>query len=1296
MAKELHVSRSTLQSWLGGKTVPSPDRLRDFLAVMARSQSGNGPPPYSDAEWEAAVRAAKAEARSTQHGQISVNRRKADPGLRFIGLHRSAPDASASEVRLRANERAEMKAFARDSRPGAPSYLCWHADGPVGKTTLLAGYVRHKPPAGSDILTFFVSASHATGTRADFENEIAAQIDRFLGTQERSPAPKGTRAWNALFAQAAEKSRKHGRNLLLVVDGLDDDVAWSGDGAGRGPAGESGAGKSRARFQGEPEGPDRVARRSARESIAALLPSLPPPNMRVIVSLRRCAPLPCDVPEKRHPLRQSRHLRTLLPIAGVPRIRQPPPDAMALGEPVAGLLAVADGGLRITDLAELTGLSTDHLDRLVRGSTGRALVTEDPVLGTYALADSCLVRAVREDVGEAAVLRYTEELLLWSRRWHAAGWPDGTPPYPLAHQLRLLTGTAERVSYVLDLLRLRRLARTAGPDVPLAQLDAFEEEIGAAADVTSADRLATLTALHGARALLRQAHDTYVPDGAPALYVRLGEAERARGLARSAPTAVDRAVHLVDAAVELAYAEQPSVGLAHLNVDALVREAAEWLARDRERQGFPGAFREPEPYARLLCAAGTLTRLHGPRTARPIFRAVLQDPAAGTVAITKAAGELDAVTALCSRAETLSAGDLRARTAAVELYGALAKAAPYLGSYAGDRIEVVCEEVGTAEGLEAIDVLAAAASVLVALPAKRHRRAAEQLRQARARMHRAIEVLRDSDSPPGALSEADRAHLRRGLAGTLGRLADATVAMKAMGDYDGVRRQMEAVPEDQRVGILGDPLLERAQTILDAAENERARQADEAAQEAAEKAETKRKAKRRKADAERAMLHAARMAHSAHITWAPRPVRTAPENTGSSAPPRRRPQPHRRSTGLLRPGDGPYPDRSEQPLLPQLLEVDDHASAGRLLCGRELLEAVLRSRPAAQSVSTPCPPGDWTAELCQAMGAAGAPDEAEALVRHLPNPYDRVRHLAFLSLGCSLAGHEDPGASHARAAARLLPAGAAPDLTNAVAQALAHAGDEAAATAMVTGDTAQRLQALTAVAAGLVRHCPEAAARVAEPLVETLARRMGTGSPRVPLPELAALLLAFPDVRNPAPRLSYTLGRAVLRVAAPSLATPERSMAVLALLERLRCLPDEAVNIAESSVGRWRRARQPGSQPSAELALLAAVNGDTAAVWRHADEGCTPDDRAMALGTAAAYLAGAQVVPAADNGAHDRVIRTCLALARAADHDSPPAEETARDIALGLLRSDAWTRTIPLLPSLAPGALRNLGAMART
>ncbi|MEV0266354.1 hypothetical protein AB0I49_34105 [Streptomyces sp. NPDC050617] len=1196
-----------------------------------------------------------------------------------------------------------MNSFVRDSRAEAPSYLCWQADTPVGKTALLADYVSRRPPADADILTFFVSAAHGTDTRAEFEEEIVDQIDVFLGRQG-SPVPSNVRGWKTLFAEAAAKSARYGRKLLLVVDGLDDDVAWSGLAAEGRTSGTSGMPGSR----GDATEPKAVP---VRGSIAALLPSRPPPGMRVIVSLRRCVRFPDDLPPVRHPLRQSRYLRTLLPVAGVPLLRQPPPDAAVLGAPVAGLLAVAGGGLRTTDLAELTGLPVERLDRLAQGPAGRALVTEDAVSRTYALADPRLVREVREDLGAAGISRHTHELLTWSRRWRAAGWPDGTPPYPLGHQLRLLTDTAERAAYVLDLPRLRRLAATAGPDAAFAQLVAFEADVGGAAAASSdGDELATLVPLSAARTLLRQ-ETRDVPDGAASLFVRLGDAERARGLARSAPTTVARAVHLADVAVELAYA-----GRADPDAVAVVREAVEWLARDRAHQGFPGAFRDPESYARLLGAARTLAALNGSDAARPLLLAVLQDPAAGTEALVEAAGMLDpvrdadAVAVLRARAETLSAGGLRARAAAVDLWGALARAAPSLGPYAGDRIEAVCEELGDADGLGAVDVLATAASALIALPAKRHRRAAELTQMALARMRTAFEALRD----PVSLSEEDRAHLRRELAGTLARLAEAVADPGGMrGGLDAIRRLMETLPEGLRIGVLGDPLLERAQWTVEAAEDERERLESKAAAVADEKRRAERRGKdaeREAWDKERKEWEEKRKAEKEEERDSLREARTRrvkaqaaqaePEVARSAVPTRhkptpRRPAPHRRSAGLPSPSSSPSAD-------PLPLEADDQLGAGNLLRSRELLEAALRNRPATQlskPANTPPTTGDWTVDLCQAMGAAGESDEAEALAQNLPDTRDRARHLAALSLGCSLAGYGDSGTRYAQAAACALPDGAAPELANAVAQALAHTGDEPAASAMATGGSAaQRRQALTAVAAGLVRHCPEGAARVAGPLVEALVRRIeagGQGSPLAPLPELAALLLAFPDVRHPDPRLSDALHRAALHAAAPAMSWPTRSMAVLALLARLGCLPDEDAYVVASSIDRWRRALQPGEEPSAELALLAAVDGDPVSVWRHADAARTPDDRMTAFRFAATHLAGVRVALATDSGADDRALRTCLALARASGGGSLPDEPTARHITLGLLRSEGWTYTIPLLPTLAPGALGHLGAMAK-
>ncbi|MEW5355798.1 hypothetical protein [Streptomyces sp. 16-176A] len=1311
----LGIAPSTWRDWCDGVKVPSPARTEHFRSAVEKLRDASGSSRYAHAEWETALRAAQEEARAAQNSQGLAHRRDAGSGLRFLRPHRPALDAKV-EAQGRTDERTEMNSFVRDSRNEAPSYLCWHADAPVGKTVLLADYVSRRPPAEADILTFFVSAAHGTDTRAAFEREITDQIAALLGGGG-SPVPSNQREWRARFAEAAKKSACHGRKLLLVVDGLDDDVAWSGL-AAESATPSYGAGQ-----------------RPRRGSIAALLPARPPSNMRVIVSLRRWTRFPDDLPPVRHPLRQCRHLRTLLPVAGVPLIRQPPPDTTALGEPVAGLLAVAGGGLRTTDLAELTGLPAERLDRLVHGPAGRALVTDDPVSRTYALADLRLTRAVRAELGEPGILRHTRELLSWSWRWRDAGWPDDTPPYPLAHQLRLLTDTAERAAHVLDMPRLRRLARTAGPDAALAQLEAFDAEIGGATNAASdADGLATLVPLCAARSLLR--HEAReVPDGAASLFVRLGDVERARGLARSAPTAIARAVHLADVAVELAYAGQSRPagayeGRAEPDVDAVVREAVEWLVRDRDHQGFPGILRDPESHARLLGAARTLAELHGPDAARPLLRAVLQDPTAGTETLVRAVGMLDAerdadiVAALWQRAEMLGAGSMRARAAAVDLWGALARAVPFVGSCAVARIEAVCEELGDADGPAAVDVLAGAASALATLPDRRRRRVRprELMRKAMTLMARTIEALQDpasaSDAVSDCLSREDRAHLRRELAGTLARLAkavDDTNAMRA--DLDAIGRLMESLPEGLRVGVLGDRLLERAEWVVETAEHGKARRDNAEATAAKEK----RKAERKKKDAERAAFKKEREESRQRrgsrgatrtggvTTPAGRAVRTTrmvqaePEGARTPAmtrpsPTSRRPDTHRRPAGLSSPGDGPHPD---QPHLLPLREADDQLRAGNLLHSRELLETSLRNRPAVRLptlASTPPLPGDWTVDLCQALGAVGRSDEAEALARSRPGIQDRARHLAALSLGCSLAGYDELGTCYARAAACLIPADADPEPANAVAQALAHTGDESAALAMATGRTAgEKRQTLTAVAVGLVRHCPEGAARVVEPLIATLMRRTEAGrqgSPLSPLPELAALLLAFPDVRRPDPLLSEALHRIALLMTDPSLPWPAQSIAVLSLLARLGCLSDETSEIVADSTDRWQRSPSPGQGAFAELALLAAVEGDTSAVWRHADAARTPEARSTALRTAAAYLAGARTALTTDSRAGDRTARVCLALAGATRGGSPSGEEAARHIALGLLRSDAWTYTIPLLPSLAAGALVRLGAIA--
>ncbi|WP_369258895.1 hypothetical protein [Streptomyces sp. R35] len=1142
-----------------------------------------------------------------------------------------------------------MNAFVSDSRSTAPPYLCWHADAPVGKTALLADYVQ-RPPSNTDVLNFFVSA-RGTDTRAEFEKQMADQIRALLREPEQR-IPRGVQQWKRLFADAAETSVKHGRKLLLVVDGLDDDVAWSGlTAASEAPAAEGGS------LPG-----------IVRGSIAALLPSAPPSGMRVIVSFRRGVRFPDDLPA-RHPLRQRTYLRALVPAEGVPQVRLTPPDPTALGETVAGLLAAAGGGLRTADLAELAGLPADWVDRLMQGPAGRSVILDDPVSQTYALADPGLVQVIRGDLGDQAIAQHTRTLVGWSQRWRTAGWPPETPPYPLAHQLRLLTGAPERTAYVLDMPRLCRLASTAGPEAALAQLDALEEEINPSD--TTPGNLAVLAPLIAARSLLRS-ESREVPPGAPALLVRLGEVERARGLARSAPTTAERAAHLADVAVEMAYAEREGA-------DAVALEAAQWLTcTDPD---FPGTYQDTETYTRLLESARILVPLNELGAARTLLQAVIRDKAAGTETLTAAAGLLvttgdtDGLTALRERAETLSEGRIRDRAAAVDLWGALARAMPSLGSDAGDRIMAICEELDPSDGLAAVDVLARAASALSRLPARRQRKAQEKTRAALARMTEAL-------ANPDALSEDDQAHLGRELAGTLARLAQAVddTMPPTRNALEDIGRLLRSLPEELRAGVLGDVIPERALSLTEAGEERRAQEAKAASATAREE----KNAVRREKDAERTALAASRRKDTKTQTGpggAQRQDQPAPV-------PRRAPR-HRLSAGLRPPGDGPQRDHV---LL--LHEADDQLDAGNLLRSRELLETALRGFPV--SSSHPSVPEDWTVGLSRALGFAGEFSSAEAFVAYLPGPPDRALHLAAISLGCSLGGHADAGYRYAHEAARVMAGSADPGLTNVVAQALAHGGDAPAALATATGRTAmEKRLALTAVAAGLTHHCPNEAARIAEPLTEDLILRIDSGSPLRTLPELAALLLAYPNIRQPAPRLHEAVRLASLRLSdtPPPWHTP--SMTILTLLKRLDCLPEGSRHVVTDITDRWQHSLQPGEGPCAELTLLSAMASDTTALWRHAEAARTPGERAMALYAAAAYLAGAPVTLATDSKAGDRVVRTCLALAQTSSGGSPPAEETARHLVRSLLRTNAWPHTIPLLPQLAPDALRHLSLIAR-
>ncbi|MFE5738859.1 hypothetical protein [Streptomyces celluloflavus] len=1235
------VPLGALRAWKDGKSAPGTSHEDDFWSVVRLLRQTADRESPTDAQWAEALRAAQLEGAANQAQQ------------RYVGVHHPADEVPATPARDRTAERAVMDTFAWETGAEAPAYLCWCADAPVGKTALLADYVLRHPPATVDIVSYFVSPAHRTDTLAAFETELARQLGTFLGEHPAHP-PQGAAGWSRLFGRAAAKSSREKRNLLLVVDGLDDDVAWPGDVA---------------------------------DSIAGLLPSAPPPGMRVLVSLRSSVRPPDDLPSD-HPLRDMAYQHPLWPVAGAAHVRQPLPDPAALGESVAGLLGVSGGGLCTADLADLVGLRADRLDRLFQGPAGRALVLDDRVAGTYRLAGPQLEREVREGLGDTGVAQYAQKLIAWVRSWQDAGWPAATPTFPLAAPPALFSDTAARTAYALDPGRLYRISVAAGVGVALDQLSAFEASFDDASD-----DLAALVPLAAARDMVRR-EAREVSEGVPPLMTRLGDAARARGLALSAPTSTARAVHLSDMAVELAFAKRPGV-------DAVVREAVECLSQNRAAHDSSGNHPLVDVWARLLASGVEIRKAAGSGAARPLLLAVVGGHGAGVGELAESGrllaefGDLDLMPVLIARAEMLSAGNARARAASVDLWVALARAKAVDSKCAGDRIEDICAELERDDVLGAANVLAASASALARLPASRPHKAAALAREAQALVFGLLPAAKT-----GLPSEEDQAHLHPELKGALTRLAQAVVDTKAT--KEGLRRlkrQLGCLPESLSVDVLGELMAERGQWIVREAEKRLDHEEQERAEKEAERDERPRaekQAERREQDRKNDHYKRAQSQRKAEGRSAPVSVFEAPPQprTPLSTPPRRAPA-HRRTWGLPVSADDPQTTPPHRRLLQ---EAADRLCAGNREESRELLEAALRTAPRLQApagAEGPCDPELWSADLCQALGTMGRFDDAAALVAQSAEPGGQARHLAALSLGCSLGGHSGEGADYAAAARELLPDGADPVLAARVNQALAYAGAESVALVPITGGTsAQRRQADAAVAVGVARHRPEEAVCLAEGLAAKLARRIAapnrTGPFRV-LPELATLLLAAPDVLPSGSRLRNALHQAVREVTGSPAPQHAATMTVLTLLGRLGCLSDET---AEAAVGRWRcrLRRGPGSGP--EIALLAAVDGDTDLAWRHAESLRTPAEQSLALGAVAAHLAGAETPLTTDPQADDRMVRLCLALARAATRDGPSRRGSARHTVHRLLRTGGWTRAFPALPGTAPEALPHLAAIA--
>lgn len=420
----------------------------------------------------------------------------------------------------------------------------------AGKTALVAWLALH-PPRGVVPVWFFITARYAG--QSDSDAYAAAVVDQLAAIAGREPATTGSPAARdgerrLLLKQAAERVARDGGTLLLVVDGLDEDLSLLPGGSGT--------------------------------SIASLLPERLPPNVRVLVTSRPSPGIPPDVGGG-HPLRHCPVVE--LTTSGAARHTEHEAKfdlrrALAgdrLERDVVGLLTAARGTLRVDDLRELTGRRHSELSRTLDSVFGRILRLRGGGLASsgdmdltmymtsrgYLFAHESLLAAAQDEIGPD-IEEYRSRLRAWAETYERRGWPDETPPYLLQPYGRLVAldqDAPPAVALAVDPRRCDRLREATGSDAAcLAEIAAARETVRR----TAPDDLGALAALAAVADLVARRNEYLHPD-IPAVHARLGRVRQAIGLARSVFDPRSRSRALLAVARVLAEAgDRRAVGLA--------------------------------------------------------------------------------------------------------------------------------------------------------------------------------------------------------------------------------------------------------------------------------------------------------------------------------------------------------------------------------------------------------------------------------------------------------------------------------------------------------------------------------------------------------------------------------------------------------------------------------------------------------------------------------------------------------------------------------------------------------------
>ncbi|WP_406356541.1 hypothetical protein [Streptomyces sp. NBC_00658] len=443
------------------------------------------------------------------------------PVLRSGYLHEVA-QLAAARFEGRAADLVAMAAFSTapngiQEAPGGDAgtaYWRWLAPAWSGKTALMAQFALH-PPQDVDVLAFFITARAAgRSDRTAFLAALQGQLREYLCDADVDCASQGQ--FLDALERAAERATAQGRRLVLLVDGLDEDTG--------------------------------VESASSGYSIAALLPRVPPPGLRIVVAGRPNPPVPSDVLEN-HPLHSAHVDHLLAPSPAAQALRKAAErDLHALltgsgpGREVACLIAAANGGLSAQDLADLKGeVSAWEVEEVLGGSLGRSFqyrpaqwsTTGQQPAHLFSFAHEELQQGALNRISRAALDGYRERVHTFTGAWRDAGWPAETPEYALVgypQLLRNLADTTRLTGLATDAVRHERLWETTGSDT---------EALAEIADAIGLHRAATNPNLRACVRLAQRrdeirGHVASIPDDIIETWAILGHVRRALTLAQVA------------------------------------------------------------------------------------------------------------------------------------------------------------------------------------------------------------------------------------------------------------------------------------------------------------------------------------------------------------------------------------------------------------------------------------------------------------------------------------------------------------------------------------------------------------------------------------------------------------------------------------------------------------------------------------------------------------------------------------------------------------------------------------------